>query len=326
MEDGEPQKYKIGVAEKVTGIPAMTIRMWERRYNAVEPERTPGNGRLYSRAQLSRLSMLRQLVESGHAISTIAGLSDAELGERVSGLEGFRPQRSGPVALGVVGASLALQAREDVASAKGDDAAQKVVLAGAYDDDEAALAGEVGVVDALVVERAIVNPETVRELQALTAHFSATVTVVVYQFAPSAQLAVLHRAGFHTVSAPVRVDSLVRMLPALVGVSPDVDSEDDDEAPDVWMRQPPPARRYSQWELHRWAKRSSSVQCECPEHLVALISRLVAFEDYSRDCESRNPADASIHLMLHHTSANARRALEDALAHLIAHEFPDESA
>ncbi|MEN8719380.1 MAG: MerR family transcriptional regulator [Oceanococcaceae bacterium] len=313
------QHYRIGAVERLTGIPAVTIRMWERRYGVVEPERTPANGRLYSRSQLSRLVMLKQLVDGGHAISTIAALSDAELSERVGALATFRPQREGPVAVVTVGSNLSLQARDAA------DEQDTLLILGSYDDADAALASNAEeVVDALVIELPIVAPETVRLVGNLTAHFSASVTMVVYQFGSAANIAQLHRAGYHTVTAPVRLAGLAKMLPALVGVVP-MDDANDAGTPADWIRQPPPTRRYTALELHRWAKRSSSVQCECPEHLTALISRLIAFEDYSRDCESRNPADAAVHLLLHHTTAHARRALEDALAHLIAHEFGDEA-
>ncbi len=321
MHDAHTQKFKIGAAERLTGIPAVTIRMWERRYGVVQPERTPGNGRLYSRSQLARLTLLRRLVDAGHAISTVASLSDAELGERVGALEDFRPQHEGPVAIAIVGASLALQAREGIPA--GGNA--NLLPAAIHDSADAAFAESPPPVDVLIVEQPIINPETVRGIGALARHYAASVTVVVYQFAPSGQLAILHRAGFHTVSAPTRLDSLQRMLPALLGTVPQPEPDEIDEGPELWMHQPPPARRYTPLELHRWAKRSSSVRCECPEHLVSLVTRLVAFEDYSRDCENRNAADATIHMMLHHTTAQARRALEDALAHLVAHEFPDES-
>lgn len=70
--------YPIRAAAKLTGLSIDTLRAWERRYKAVVPERSD-RGRQYSREQIQRLSLLRDLVERGHAIGTIAGLADDDL-------------------------------------------------------------------------------------------------------------------------------------------------------------------------------------------------------------------------------------------------------
>lgn len=307
------QSYRIGAVERLTGIAAVTIRMWERRYKAVEPYRTPANGRLYSRAQVARLAMLKQLVDAGHAISTVASLSDVELGQRLAGLPDFRPTLSGPVGAVVVGPHLGMEWPESGASDSNMTVACHVT-------PEAALAAPPEVADVLVVELTIITPDSAQLIRRLAEHVSATTVMVIYQFGNSENLAQLHRAGVHTVSAPVRVAELQKMLPALVNATPAaVDSSMPDPA--GFLKEPPPARRFTDLELRRWAGQARSVQCECPEHLAALITKLSAFESYSRDCESRNPTDAAVHTLLFHTTARARRMMEDALHHLIEHEF-----
>ena len=49
----------------MTGIPADTLRMWERRYHVVEPARSEGGYRLYDDAAIARLSAMRALVAAG---------------------------------------------------------------------------------------------------------------------------------------------------------------------------------------------------------------------------------------------------------------------
>lgn len=66
------------VAEQ-TGLTADVIRIWERRYRAVEPDRTAANQRLYSDADVARLGLLKRLTDAGRRISMIASLDDAEL-------------------------------------------------------------------------------------------------------------------------------------------------------------------------------------------------------------------------------------------------------
>lgn len=70
--------YPIRAVSRLTGISVDLLRVWERRYQAVEPARS-GRGRVYSDADVSRLGKLRRLVDCGYSIGHIAGLSDADL-------------------------------------------------------------------------------------------------------------------------------------------------------------------------------------------------------------------------------------------------------
>lgn len=72
-------KYRVGMVSKMTGLSTHTLRMWEKRYVAVLPKRTEAGGRLYTDADVERLRLLHQLVESGNSIGGIAKLSDADL-------------------------------------------------------------------------------------------------------------------------------------------------------------------------------------------------------------------------------------------------------
>jgi len=73
------QKHTIKAVALRTGLSAHLIRMWERRYEAVNPDRSDTNRRLYSDADIKRLSLLRRATEIGESIGQVAGLSDDEL-------------------------------------------------------------------------------------------------------------------------------------------------------------------------------------------------------------------------------------------------------
>ncbi len=64
----------IKVVARRTGLSAHVIRIWEKRYGAVEPERTGTNRRLYSDEQIERLSLLREITQNGHSIGHVAKL------------------------------------------------------------------------------------------------------------------------------------------------------------------------------------------------------------------------------------------------------------
>lgn len=88
-----PASYRIGAIAKLTGLSAHTIRVWERRYGAVEPVRTPGGTREYSAQDLEKLTLLRALSEAGHSIGRIATLETVELDELVRELQARKPGR-----------------------------------------------------------------------------------------------------------------------------------------------------------------------------------------------------------------------------------------
>ena len=67
------------VVSRLTGLTADTIRVWERRYGAVDPDRTEGNKRRYNGSQVRRLVLLRRATELGHAIGQVARLRDDDL-------------------------------------------------------------------------------------------------------------------------------------------------------------------------------------------------------------------------------------------------------
>jgi methanogenic corrinoid protein MtbC1 len=71
--------HPIQVVARRTGLTADVIRVWERRYHAVEPKRAKGKRRLYTDAEVERLLMLRKVTRAGRRIGDVARLSDKEL-------------------------------------------------------------------------------------------------------------------------------------------------------------------------------------------------------------------------------------------------------
>ena len=59
--------YTVGRTAQLTGVPRETLRKWEQRYGVVSPARTEGNYRLYDDEAVRRLSVMRDLVDSGWA-------------------------------------------------------------------------------------------------------------------------------------------------------------------------------------------------------------------------------------------------------------------
>lgn len=71
--------HPIHLVARLTGLSTHVIRIWEQRYRAVEPKRTPANHRLYSPSDIERLTLLRDLTRAGHNIGQVARLPTDKL-------------------------------------------------------------------------------------------------------------------------------------------------------------------------------------------------------------------------------------------------------
>jgi MerR family transcriptional regulator, light-induced transcriptional regulator len=76
-------RYSINDLEKITGIKAHTIRMWEKRYGIIEPQRTSTNIRFYSDRDLKKLMNISTLNKNGIKISEIVDLSTNQICEKI---------------------------------------------------------------------------------------------------------------------------------------------------------------------------------------------------------------------------------------------------
>jgi methanogenic corrinoid protein MtbC1 len=66
--------YNIKAVVEATGLPAATLRAWERRYGALAPGRTEHGYRLYSANDIATLQWLKQRIDEGMSISQALAL------------------------------------------------------------------------------------------------------------------------------------------------------------------------------------------------------------------------------------------------------------
>lgn len=78
--------YSIKELEKISGIKAHTIRIWEKRYSMITPSRTPTNIRYYSDDDLKKIINISILRKNGIRIGTIAELNTKEISEKIEEL------------------------------------------------------------------------------------------------------------------------------------------------------------------------------------------------------------------------------------------------
>lgn len=78
--------YSIKDLEKISGVKAHTIRIWEQRYSIIQPGRTQTNIRFYTDDNLKLLLNIALLNKNGIKISKIAKMRDEEISEKVAAI------------------------------------------------------------------------------------------------------------------------------------------------------------------------------------------------------------------------------------------------
>lgn len=78
--------YSINDVEKLCGIKAHTIRIWEKRYAIIQPRRTETNIRYYLDEDLQKILNISLLNRNGYKISKIAKMTDGEIKKIISEL------------------------------------------------------------------------------------------------------------------------------------------------------------------------------------------------------------------------------------------------
>lgn len=81
--DPEEKRHPIQVAANRSGLSPDVLRAWEKRYGAVDPDRTGGGQRRYSDQDIERLRLLREVTEAGRRIGDVADRPTDELSRMV---------------------------------------------------------------------------------------------------------------------------------------------------------------------------------------------------------------------------------------------------
>jgi DNA-binding transcriptional MerR regulator len=313
--DAGPAGYRIGAVAKLTGISPDTLRIWERRYGAVTPLRSPGGGRLYDTQDITRLRLMKLLVDAGDSIGAVATLDQRKLEARATTA---RPVAAPavvqtPCRVVVIGEPLAVKmmvSQRDLPALE---------LVASYSNASSFLAdGRKIEADVLIIEQRTLQAETALQLVDWRGRINAAFAVVVYRFAAQETLQQLPRSRCSTLRAPVDPQTLQSHCVAVTGRR--LAGAEGESGPALSAAEPAPSRRYDDETLARLATISTTVRCECPRHLAELITGLGAFEQYNSECESRSPKDAALHAYLHAVASRARHLIEAALDQVVKAE------
>ncbi len=291
-----------GTVARLAGIPAATLRVWERRYAVVSPPKTGTGQRLYTTEDLRRLRLLRQLTQRGHGISTIANQSLEQLHALAADhtVAAFEPSLQ-KLEVVAIGASTAQRLkgmpgctiRQDYADL---DAAENNVAATAEP------------IDLLFVRLSSLRPDSAQRILALRDRLKASAMSVLYGFGTEASTEALRAAGANLQREPVSFRELARMI--VVPRKTGLEARRADHA----------VRRFEDAQLVELAELPSAIACECRRHVAEIVMKLAGFERYSRECLVGNPADARLHQRLSALAESTRGMFELTLEQILAEE------
>ncbi|WP_226953729.1 MerR family transcriptional regulator [Mesopusillimonas faecipullorum] len=307
----KPLTYRAGVAARLTGLSPETLRVWERRYQVSGAERTERGHRFYTAEQVRRLGVLKQLVDSGHAIGAIAHLPVEQLHVLLPGID-TTPLGHGPIRVAVIGSPLARR----IASS-GLEGSKLKVLAYCPRLDEAASLKSAYQVEVLLIESSELDDAAIPKILAAREAYSASAVVVLYRFCATATIRTLRLQGCLAARVPAEAGELVALCrSALTGerLPAQEDASTGMETANV------PGIRFDEEWLSSITSKPNGVLCECPRHLADLLMMVGSFERYSAQCASRNEQDVRLHKDLELAAGRARAILETAMESLMRSE------
>jgi len=333
MKKLENEFYEISAVSKLTGISSHLLRMWERRYSVVEPDRSDSKRRRYTRRDVQKLGLLKELVSSGHSIGSIANLSLEQLEERHSHLMGEEPLQA-EISIESINCRIAVVGQNTV----------NIISELSVEHPGIRLVGQFRTIselndtlresaaDILIVESQTLFRQDVSDLSEAATALMIPHAIAICEFAERDAQKEVDSGLFTVLRAPVGeseilyacavASSKIQSGRQLESNPKSLEPADNPEFRRTTQGEIP-EKRYSHSDLVRIGKLSSVVKCECPQHLARLISSLSAFESYSRQCEDKNEEDAKLHGFLHLATAKCRASMEEALAEVLKHEEID---
>ncbi len=304
METVNKHQYAIGVVARRTQTHPETIRVWEMRYELIVPGRSESGRRLYSEDDIIKLSLVKQLTELGHSVSSLAKSTTDELRSLISVSLGnaydeqMRPQDKRRIIF--LNDSLRQRLSRDLLIY------EDVVIV-----DRPQLPATQVEADILVIELATINEKSLSEIREHLSETGCASALVVFNFGTRKSVVELEYANVVCLKGSVTAADIHR---ACTSINKSTVSANQQVVSNV---EPP---RFNKEQLARISALRSTIACECPNHIAELIVSLSAFEQYSSECANRNEADAQLHEQLNQSAGAARAILEDSLAHLIAIE------
>jgi len=278
----EQARMSIGVVERMTGINANTLRMWERRYQLGPSKRSPGGQREYSSTDIDHLRLIKKLIDNGMRIGDVAQLSITSLTNLLlecGGDSEVETDSSVPLSTKVIGAGLGVYFTNHIKRYP-----KLAISCTERDTDEwlsdvDTVMSDLTGIGLLILQQSALNRKHLDVLANISA--KKVHVVILYLYSHNEVLNELDRLGIQCIQGniePERIDTAVNRVLKLtsnLSVLKKNGKEFDISIPNTHPRQ------FDSATLLEAEAMSNKLNCECPAHLSDLVRRLNAFEDYS---------------------------------------------
>jgi DNA-binding transcriptional MerR regulator len=321
MKEAQQAVHRIGTVAKLAGVPVPTLRVWESQHATFTPRKTAGQHRLYSDDDVLKATLLKRLIEQGHAISNIGRLGTQSLNALLlnQGTTNHLPLKAqsdgdqDTVSIAIVG--LALATRLGTKKFTLNFRSNPVQITDVFTDLTQALASDIQQTpDVLLVKLSSLHATTQLDLHRMAAHCGASQVILLYNFGPEHIVESLKGAGMLARREPISDSDLSELIQSARATYNGIKAGPSTVAATAKPRQ------YSEETLARVAAMPATVVCECPRHVAEIISQLGSFEQYSMECLNASTEDAHLHAYLSTVAGSARALFERALQVIADHE------
>lgn len=314
--DSHCNVYRIGAVANITGLSTHTIRAWERRYGMQLSDRSDGGTRLYSESSVKRLTLIKALLDNGESISMLCDLNSDELAARLEGHGGVphkppAPARTrGPVRIVAFGPH---------------NLTRKIYKPGAFvtveveleTTSESELRHHLEAADILpdcaIIYCDMIPTRLVDMVFDLLESYPEVQWFVIFELGSKRELLMLNEKGIRTLRGPIPDIIAIDLIASILRPTADTIETDPDPSTS-------PQPIFSPAQLIQLADLPSSIKCECPSHMSAIIHSLNTFEKYCKTCENDSEEDAALHAELGRETARARVTMEKMLLKVCAHD------
>ncbi len=300
----------IGTVERMTGINANTLRMWERRYGLGPSSRSQGGQREYSMTDVDHLRLLKKLINHGMRIGDIAKLPTKTLSSLLVDMGDNTPHETSvthTLKTHVIGTELTHHfmmhhKRYPYLAIECSDtnAIEQWLHQPALENT-----------DLLIIQLESLNQKHMQPL--LNISQQKIHIIVLYWYCQKTLVEELEKQGITVLSGSIKTVNLDETIKKVLRLQTHLsDLDRDNKAFDVALPTSRP-KHFSEEALIEAEALSTTLNCECPPHLTDLIRRLNAFEAYSKTCGAENWRQAAIHACIYSYTNQARHLLEKAL-------------
>lgn len=316
----EQVRISIGTVERMTGINANTLRMWERRYKLGSSARSAGGQREYTATDIDHLKLIKRLINQGMRIGDIAQLPTKTLTSLLIEAGDNRVDKSesnsglntqNVLNTQVVGTGLSHYFKTHIKRYPRLRITCSEIEGDEWLSDPELVDSTLTEKNVLILQQSSLNKKHLESLKKISA--KKIHVLILFLYSHQEVLESLRRMGVMLLPGKIESSRIDEAVSKVVRLTTNLSSlEQSSKTFDISQPNSQP-RQFDEEALIDAESLSNKLNCECPPHLTDLIRRLNAFEEYSQTCGAENWKQAAVHACMYSYANQARYLIEKAL-------------